>query len=93
MNEERIIHSLKSDWLRNRMNKLLSNDQFVRLKVLTAVNMTMLLFRVVTPRGLAGRYRRTAFGLRAEDEGSVLVRNVGYLPTRQTGSELRGSEH
>jgi hypothetical protein len=68
---------------------------YVRFEALTAVKMSMLVFWVVTPCGLVGRYSTnvseeyTASIFRVEDGGIMFLRNVGttYKFTRRYNPE------
>jgi hypothetical protein len=51
----------------------------MRFEVFTAVKMKMVVFRIVTPCGLAGVYERfrITYCFSPEDGGSMFLRNVG----------------
>jgi hypothetical protein len=74
-----LIESQSPLW-KNGLKEQRDNFTFVIFEVLTAAKMSMLVFWVVTPFGLVGRYQ--SFGentasFSPEDRGSMFLRNVG----------------
>jgi hypothetical protein len=49
----------------------------MRFEVLKAVKISILVFWVVTPYGLAGRYQRFGRTSSTDDGGNMFLRNVG----------------
>jgi hypothetical protein len=59
-------------------------SKILKSHILTAAKMAMLVFRVVTARRLAGRYRRFGtFSLHGKDRDNMFIRNDSiYLEVR-----------